>query len=293
MLGKLMKHEWKSTYKICGALLIFLVLMTALACISFRTPMWSMAMRDSNMTNFVPTPLDFAGLMSLLFYILSMVGVVWGAVIYLGVHFYKTMYSEEGYLTHTLPVTSHQLLLGKILTGGFWYLLVLLVMLLSVFCLVFSLLGVAFSASMDGMSLWQYLAEHMDEIVAQMNTIFRFNLARNLIMSAVMIIIGAFTSVVSLFGAITVGQLFGKHRVMMSIVSYFAISVVSQIVNSLVTLPFSIANSRRMISHSYGWVNTDSFSISTSLISLAVSIVIAVVLYFVSNYIITKKLNLD
>lgn len=291
MLGKLIKHEWKSTYKICGALLLFMVATTVLAGLSFHTPMWRVIFEEKYQTGFVPTPLDFAGLMSLMFYILSMVGVVWGIIIYLGVHFYKSMYSEEGYLTHTLPVTSHQLLAGKLLIAGIWYLLVLLVMILSILSLVFALFGVAFNAQTQGMSLWRFLSENMGQIMSELHRIFDFNVTGQIIMYIAMLVFGSFTSIMSLYGAVTLGQLFAKHRVMMSIVSYFAISMVTQIVTSIVTMPVTIASTRRMIEHP-GTVTTMP-TVPTSLISLAVSIGLAVVLYFVSNYIITRKLNLE
>ena len=293
MLGKLIKHEWKSTYKICGALLLFLVVMTGLATISFKTPMWGVLFAEKQKSGFVPTPLDFAGLMSLLFYVLSMVGVIWAIIIYLGVHFYKTMYSEEGYLTHTLPVTSHQLLCSKILTAGIWYLIVLLVMILSIFCLAFALIGTAFHASTEGMNLWKVLAEHWDEIAAEFHKNFRFSMMGNVAVYAAMLIFGSFTSVTSLFGAVTVGQLFGKHKVMMSIVSYFGISMITNVITSIVSMPVTISSTRKMFENPSSQVNLNLSGIPSSLISIAVSVVVAVILYFISNYIITKKLNLD
>ena len=127
--------------------------------------------------------------------------------------------------------------------------------------------------------------------MSELRRTFNFNVAGQIIMYSAMLLFGSFTSIISLYGAVTLGQLFAKHRVMMSIVSYFAISMVTQTVTSLVTMPFTIASTRRMFEHPGAAASMPT--VPTSLIGLAVSIGVAVMLYFVSNYIITRKLNLE
>ncbi len=50
--------------------------------------------------------------------------------------FYKTCYTDQGYLTHTLPVTPHQLLNSKILTAIFTHLLMIFAIILSIFIIL-------------------------------------------------------------------------------------------------------------------------------------------------------------
>ena len=111
MLGKLFKHEWKNTYKIGLLMVLIMIGVTVFGCASFFTPLWVNGFQNSFTGKL--TPIDILGIVFLIFYVISIIGVTYGILIYLGVRFYKSMYTDEGYLTHTLPVTSHHLLLIK------------------------------------------------------------------------------------------------------------------------------------------------------------------------------------
>ena len=52
------------------------------------------------------------------------------------------MYTDEGYLLHTLPVTKHEILASKILVGGLWVLIIVFSMYLSLFLLGLSMVWV-------------------------------------------------------------------------------------------------------------------------------------------------------
>ncbi len=69
----------------------------------------------------VETPKDgtLLGLSFLLFFLIIM-GVSFGTFIVITVRFYKNLFSDEGYLTRTLPVTSGQHLLSKTIAGSIW-----------------------------------------------------------------------------------------------------------------------------------------------------------------------------
>ena len=110
MLGKLMKHEWLSTWKVPTALCIYLGILTILGCTSFVSPLW----QSDNMVVQV-----IAGF-SIFIYILSLIGICIAIFAYFVVRFYRNMYTDEGYLMHTLPVKSWEHILTKGLT--FFYL---------------------------------------------------------------------------------------------------------------------------------------------------------------------------
>lgn len=285
MLGKLIKYEWKSTYKICAALLLIMVVMTILGCASLFTPFWSAAFQNENIKKI--TPLDLMGLLTLFFYVMGIVGVMWGSLIYIGVHFYKSMYSDEGYLTHTLPVNSHQMLGCKILVNGLWYTAVLMLFMISLFCLCFSVMNVTYARSGGFWALPSNMLNYKDELVEVLVKLY----GNHYILYLLMMLTGAFASIVMVFGAITIGQLSAKHKVMMSIVSYFAISIVSQLLSSILSIPFTMSNTLRMINDPGSVVRINYTS--TYMLTMAVNIALSVILYFLSNYIITRKLNLD
>lgn len=287
MLGKLVKYEWKNTAKVCGSLILFLVIMTTVSCLLFCLPSISDFLLGGSSSGF--TPMLILKIMLLVLYIFAMIGVVYGAFIYLGVHFFKSMYSDEGYLTHTLPVSSHQLLISKTFVAGIWYLLITVVMLLSMVALILTIGGKVMSY--EGMNIFEELAASWDDIIRAIESVLGIGIVGESLLYLLQIIIGAFCSMTILFGAITIGQLSSKHKVMMSIISYFAITVALQIITSLVMIPITFYTTQQMIEEVN--VTLSMTTIPTYTISILINLITAIVLYFLSNYIITKKLNME
>lgn len=287
MLGKLVKYEWKNTAKVCGSLILFLVIMTTVSCLLFCLPSISDFLLGGSSSGF--TPMLILKIMLLVLYIFAMIGVVYGAFIYLGVHFFKSMYSDEGYLTHTLPVSSHQLLISKTFVAGIWYLLITVVMLLSMVALILTIGGKVMSY--EGMNIFEELAANWDDIIRAIESVLGIGIVGESLLYLLQIIIGAFCSMTILFGAITIGQLSSKHKVMMSIISYFAITVALQIITSLVMIPITFYTTQQMIEEVN--VTLSMTTTPTYTISILINLITAIVLYFLSNYIITKKLNME
>ena len=287
MLGKLIKYEWKNTAKVCGSLILFMVIMTVISCLIFCLPSMSLFLLESSDSGF--TPMLFLKIMLIFIYVFAMIGIVYGALIYLGVHFFKSMYSDEGYLTHTLPVTSHQLLVSKTFVAGIWYVLITAVMILSIFALILTIGGKVMAS--EGMNIFKELSANWGQIIDAMETILGNNLVQEGILYLIQIIVGAFCSMMILFGAITIGQLSAKHKVMMSIVSYFAITIVVQIISSLVMIPITFYTTQQMIQEVN--VTLSATTTPTYTISILINLITAIILYFLSIYIINRKLNLE
>ena len=110
MLGKLLKHEWKSIWKIPTILLGALMGLAVLAGFGFASPVW-----DSSLDG-----LGVLAVLTWMLFYLAVLGVSLGIMLYLAVRFYRSMFTDEGYLTHTLPATSRQLLLSKVLIMAAW-----------------------------------------------------------------------------------------------------------------------------------------------------------------------------
>lgn len=289
MLGKLLKHEWKSTWKVGCLMLLGLLLVTLFGWIAFQAPMWQSMANDSYYSGF--SMWDLFSLGTLFMYIIMLIGLSYGTIIYMAVRFYKTMYTDEGYLTHTLPVSKHQILVSKILNSGLWYVLVELGVVLSVCALVFSMVGAFLPEGYAWADVW----EKMDaEMLRYINESFRevFGMTVNGYFGMVLLIslITPFCTMAILFGAISLGQLFTKHRVLMAIVSYVGISIVANIISSIVRSAFSVSLMRDYISENAlagGYMNVTIWS------STLLSVAEAVALYFVSYYVTSKKLNME
>lgn len=287
MLGKLIKYEWKNTYKVGCLLIGALFLVTLFGCISFQTPMWS-AMA-SNGGGYSISIWDFMGIFSLVLYMLMLMGITYGILIYLGVHFYKSMYTDEGYLAHTLPVTPDQLLFSKIFISGVWTLFVTISVFVSVMALVFSMIAGLIEPT-ESVNAWELMGSAFSEMWNAMQNEGNFNVIHLTITILAMMLLTPFTSMITLFGAITIGQLFGKHRGIMSIVCYIIVMLVNMVLGAVFQLPVYI---HYMVGTMNGTADMGSYMTGIYDSSVILSIVMAVVLYIVSHFILTKKLNMD
>ncbi|MCM1542621.1 MAG: hypothetical protein NC121_15360 [Blautia sp.] len=288
MLGKLFKHEWKSTWKVGGMLLLGVVLVSFFGWLSFQAPMWRAIANDSRYTGF--SMWDVVSVGTLFMYVIMLVGLNYGILIYMGVHFYRTMYTDEGYLTHTLPVSKHQILASKILNSGLWYLLMDLGVILSVFILMFSMVGSFLPEGYTWAEVWEMIEPEMRYLNEIFRDIFGMGVGGYFGMVLAVSLISPFCTMIILFGAISLGQLFTKHRVLMAIVSYVGIMIVANIISSVVQSFFSV---NRMMSHTIDDAMAGSYVNTTMWVSVVLSIAEAVILYFVSYYVTSKKLNME
>lgn len=286
MLGKIIKHEWKDTYKFCCLLLIVMLIVTVLGALSVQVPILMVSEELESARN---TPgMAVLGVLCVLFLILYMLvifGISVGTLIYLGVRFYRSMYTDEGYLTHTLPVTSHELLLGKTFVAGCWYLIIIAAVVLSMVGLVASVTVTLADVTDMGVEL----SDALRQLDVQINLSWQD--AVSAVFRLLLMILELFMGMVILFGAITLGQLSAKHKALMSVVCYVGILMARSILNSLITIPLTFSSILSGSAYSDSpllELYTPSFWVS-----LLLDLAISVGLYFLSSYIVQKKLNLE
>lgn len=119
MFGKLMKAEWRASRRVIGALCAVVLISGALLGL-----MGNLLLREGTGSWQLP---DFV---NVLFSLLSMTAVLAvtlslaASVFYVLWRYYRSRFTEEGYLTYTLPVNNHQLMLSSILASVLEILLV-------------------------------------------------------------------------------------------------------------------------------------------------------------------------
>ncbi len=283
MLGKLLKHEWKGTYRAGCLMLIIIAGVTFAGWLAFQSPMWqSLADEDYNYIggSFGVNLLDILSVFTLLMYAFMLVGVVLGIMIYLGARFYRTMYTGEGYLTHTLPVTKHQLLVSKILVSGTWLLLVELAVFVSVMALIFFLL----KAFIPDDYVWEWSLSSFQELFREIFEELDINEILLSTVTLISTIAGPFAAMIMIFGALSLGQLFTKHRIFMAVVSYGVLMIVRGVVGS--------AAESIIAAVQYGQEKFIYFD-STMVVNLALNAVLTVALYLSAYLVTSRRLNME
>lgn len=130
MLKKLFKYEFKSTAKIMLILYAILIITTSVGSVV----LYSLDLDQAGESKLA----SILSVSAIVLYILAIFAVLIVMYVYLCVHFYRTMYSAQGYLTHTLPVKTLAPFHVKLITSFVWMFLSMALMTASIVALIAS-----------------------------------------------------------------------------------------------------------------------------------------------------------
>ena len=194
-----------------------------------------------------------------------------GAVVLLISRFYKRCFTDEGYLTFTLPVNNHQILLSSLVNTVLGILLVILAAVVGV-----GVIFVLFLSAAPQTIIWADVWASWRDVWAQLMESFRKN-AGEFVILGVSGIAGAFASLIELMLAVTIGALIAKkHKFIAMVAVYYGIQVVLGMASAFFA---TTATFIRSLSGLLG---------STVVISCAVT----VGGYFLVHWLVSRKLNL-
>jgi len=126
MLLKLLKYDMKSIWKIAFVVSLISLAASAAGGVGLRFFMDETKNPDSS-------PFILIAFFAVLVAIFAMVATNVVISIFVYVRFYKNLYTDEGYLTFTLPVSRRQILLSKTLNSLFWSLYQAIILIISLF----------------------------------------------------------------------------------------------------------------------------------------------------------------
>ena len=275
MLGKLLKHEWKAVWKIPVLLIGILLAAAVMAGFTFHLPIWD--------SEWVGLPLS--GVMMIITFYVAIIGVSLGITIYFAVRYYKNMFTDEGYLTNTLPVSSHQLLLSKVITMFSWDIISIIAIAASV-AIFMGLIILAFMEPGDGKTIVDGFWELFDMSIWDSPYMQEFE--GFCVSMIVMVLASAFSNTMTIVASVTIGQMVRRHRILGAFGAYFAIGTVMQIISTVILFPYMISTFDNI------YIETP-FPLMTAmyLIISAVSVIIGEGLYYLSEYLIRKQLELE
>ncbi len=212
MLAKLIKHEWKDTWKMPCGLMIVLAFLT-LAGIYIINPI----------SRAVPEAGDNT-LLNLFFsiYTFSYVVVVlfssFAVYIYFINRYRKNMYGDEAYLMHTLPVSCAQHILAKVIVATIWF----MISVVGVWCSI-ALFCINLANVEDWNYVWSQFFQLAEEILEDITISSRMPAPLTIL---IVILIGIFalcSGILQIYLSITIGQQARKRKVLLSFVSFFVI----------------------------------------------------------------------
>ena len=243
MFWNLVRYEFKNVNKwylaLYGAVLALSVLIGAQA-----SSLKSIDTPDQQMIMLVFLGLVFGGLL---------ITLSISTLILIIRRFKGSVYDRQGYLTLTLPVSEHQIILAKLLGAFIWSLASSLVFILSIY-IILVLTGANF---LDIFSLEYLFKFYMDSFW----------------LSVISFILSTVASILCIYLSISIGQLFNEYRTALAVLAYIVIQTI---------LGFVGLNLR--IDIDYNWMI--SFEIVKDLI-------LSAAFYLGTYYILKNKVNLQ
>ncbi|MBQ7955654.1 MAG: hypothetical protein IJ282_07870 [Lachnospiraceae bacterium] len=298
MLGKLLKHEWRSTWKLPTALSAFTILMTLLGALSFKMPMWQKLVGNN------PSSVTFVDLVAvaiLITYFITIVVSAYAIMIYFSVRFYKNLYTDEGYLMHTLPTTPRNLIFSKTVISSFWNVISTTLMMASMFWLFD-----VFMKTLLTEAEWKEVSAAFAGISPSINEIFIEYSGVSVVFAIfayiLTLLVGSIYGMLLIYLCICIGQLFRKHKVAAAIIAYLVVTTIIQTITSVAVLPATfnmmfkmeaMSESLLIASPMEALVAPFATMMPVIYISLALSAILSIAAFFACEYITKRKLNLD
>lgn len=275
MTGRLIKYELRSSIKLMGVIWAALIVTSFLFSISSN--FMGNLMRSSSIASTLINL--FQGITGML-YIAVFIATAAASVVIIIMRFYKGLLGDEGYLMHTLPVKPWQLITAKGVSA-------LIIVCASVIVAMLSILVLAGTGSFGA------IVEFCDLI----KELFREEPKVLLVAAEFMAlaILSLLKSIYQIYASLSIGQLAGKHRILLSLGAYVGINIVVTVLAVLIMMLLDVTGALN------GWsslsLNTvnDMLNAGQAVLGFfaAVTVIQLAAFHVVTERILSLRLNLQ
>lgn len=285
MLKKLFVHEWRSFWKVPAAMCLFALAYALIGALTFQTDLWT---SDYWLVRLV---LVFGSIG----YFILLIAPAIVLLIYTALRFYQNLFTDEGYLMHTLPVKKWELITAKGLVAVIWNVITTITTLLAVFLVV---LLISMSSRYGGVTwadLTESFAQFFHEAIPIVKEMFRMPVWMVALLFLGNFIVGAFYNTLLLYASVSIGHLWKKHPMAGTVLSYIGFYLAI----SFLTSAFSINSLNLTMGNIFFASNYTAYaSMGDYLLrvlgnSYLVSAIGILVFYAITEWIMSHKLNLD
>jgi len=259
MLGKLMKYEFMAMGRVFlplfGALIVISVVNSILGSFGLETPAG-------------------IGIAVSVLLIISIAVITFLLIIQ---RFWTNLLSNEGYLMMTLPVNTDRIILSKLLTAAILGAASTIVVLLSILIMTITRFDFA-----EILEMIKYAFGLITFDTPQISTI--------VIQFLIATVLSMFTNILLFYACMSLSMLSNRYRWLVAVGSYIAIITVLQIV-------FAVAIATGVVSGTFGrfMLNYPTFGQIQLIIAavMLLCVVLGVIFYFITRYMLKNRLNLQ
>ena len=268
MLGKLLKYELKATSRVFIPLYIAILVVSIVNGLSLNLEIF-----------------NIQGLATIILMCLFISLFVITIVVTIQ-RFNKNLLKDEGYLMFTLPVSSKHLVLSKYLTSLIWTFLSFVVAFLS-FTIIFMI------------PTYKYFdfSYFINEFNLLFSNMLNLNILGQFLKIILLMIISYTIFIFNVYLALSVGQLpiFNRFRNVSSFIGFLVINLLISYAQNIVSLFVNDAsvNIEAIDNINYAISSVTSIVSKGLNIAIVINLIIILVLFFATTYILDKKLNLE
>lgn len=271
MLGKLFKTEFKASGRLYLPIFICVLFFAAIERVM-------MELVDSNASSsFLSTMFV---IITVIFVIIIMSVSVSGQFISI-YRFHKSVFTDEGYLTNTLPVKSRSIIISKLLVGVLYTVFSYIILLVSLFIMTAGEILTRFLDNLRvdlGIANTQIgLFEYFSRTISEIPLTFALLIA--------ILIASLFFNIIMFYTAFAIGNMANNKKVLLSIIIYIGFTTALSFASGAMAILIDETQSSSL--------STTSVVNITLAVTLAAIVLIGLIGYFVTNKIMKSKLNLE
>lgn len=277
MLGKLIKYEFKATYKFMLMLYGILLALSLMLSVGLRLNVQDVINSFTNRFNIGGLIMMIIAVMFMILFAIISASVLCGMFFYSIVRFKNNLLGNEGYLMHTLPAKESDHIFAKLIVSVIWTIAGVFALMIS-----YGLIVLVISSSKEIAELFSQLPA-----LIKMWYIHYRNMIPEFVLYVVEIIICCIVNLVCMYlhiyASMAVGYSFNSHRALISVGIYLGIAAVFNIIKGIAIIPFQ----------TLGMFNFADFGHFPLIFAIVTTAIASVALFVTANHFMNKKLNLQ
>lgn len=274
MLGKLLKYEFKSTSRLLGIIYLAILVMSVVIGISCRSMLQEVFSNVDVYTSDPSAGRIVSTIAMVSIYVILVIALVIITYYFIIERFYKSMLKGEGYLMHTLPVSTWELVACKTISGFVWSILGSVVIFLSVFLILAS--G----------GVWNtVISEVMNDLASFSDYYLNLHTGLWIVSSIVNVI----RLILTFYVAMAIGGAAKKHKMLYSVLAFIVILIIMRVIAAIGN--FGMLS--QIMSAEY--IDSDfELSVNAYMVkNMIFNIIYAVIFFIGTTFFLKKRLNLE
>ncbi|MCI8416381.1 MAG: hypothetical protein HFI33_02565 [Lachnospiraceae bacterium] len=271
MLGKLMKYEFHAVSRFLLPLHLALILITFVGRFYVQFALDNLSYRFA---------LLHASL--IMFYVLALFAIFVLTYVYLYIlRPHRNWFSDEGYLMHTLPVTPAQHIWSKLIVSMCWIILDMFLLGLSIFLM---------TINPEILESWPQLIEMLQDMIVSFTG---FDYVLGTITYVLSLLADCARGILVVYMCMAIGHSFNQYKLLISIAIYVGVYIGTSLVNTLAAIILTIPYGGSGVGSLFIISNSSLGNGRMTWFEIVFSLVVAAISFFVTQYFLSKQLNLE